>query len=163
MAGLLRAHTAQVRAEIEALPAAAAAWHPAPHEWCPMEVLGHIIEAERRGFAGRIRIILEADAPALGSWNNLEVAAQRRDCERDPLSVLGEFLQQREASVSLVAGLRPEQLDRGGDHDLVGWLSVGDLLHEWIHHDRAHLRQLLANTQAYVWPHLRNAQRFSQP
>jgi hypothetical protein len=34
-------------------------------------------------------------------------------------------------------------------------------MHEWIHHDRNHLRQLLANTQAYVWPSMRNAQLFS--
>jgi hypothetical protein len=30
-----------------------------------------------------------------------------------------------------------------------------------MHHDRNHLRQLLANVQAGVWPHMGNAQRFS--
>jgi hypothetical protein len=38
---------------------------------------------------------------------------------------------------------------------------VADLLHEWVHHDRNHLKQLLANVQAFVWPHMGNAQRFS--
>ena len=26
-------------------------------------------------------------------------------------------------------------------------VRVGDLLHEWVHHDRNHLRQILANVQ----------------
>jgi hypothetical protein len=40
---------------------------------------------------------------------------------------------------------------------------VADLLHEWVHHDRNHLRQILASVQAFVWPHMANAQRFSRP
>jgi hypothetical protein len=38
---------------------------------------------------------------------------------------------------------------------------VNDLLHEWVHHDRAHLKQILANVQAYVWPEMGGAQAFS--
>jgi hypothetical protein len=45
----------------------------------------------------------------------------------------------------------------------VGFLTVGDLLHEWVHHDRNHIRQMLANVQACAWPHMGNAQRFSLP
>ena len=52
-------------------------------------------------------------------------------------------------------------LARGGHHPTVGYLRVGDLLNEWIHHDRNHVRQILANVQAHVWPHMGNAQKFS--
>jgi hypothetical protein len=45
----------------------------------------------------------------------------------------------------------------------VGHLRIGDLLHEWVHHDRNHHKQMLANVQAFVWPHMGNAQRFSRP
>jgi hypothetical protein len=38
---------------------------------------------------------------------------------------------------------------------------VGELLHEWVHHDRNHLRQMLANTQAAAWAQMGNAQRFT--
>jgi hypothetical protein len=160
VAALLRAQASALRAEIEALPDPVLAWHPAPGEWCMKEVLGHVIEAERRGFAGRIQIILQADEPALTNWGQRQVAAARRDCEQDAADLLREYLQQREASVGLVAGLRPDQLERGGEHELVGRLTIRDLLHEWVHHDRSHLRQLLANTQAYVWPLMGNAQLF---
>jgi DinB family protein len=161
VAGLLRAHAAQVQAEMEALPDAALAWHPEVGEWCVNEVVGHIIEAERRGFAGRIRTLLDQDSPRFAAWDQKAVAAARGDCGRSPGEVLGEYLALRESSVRLVAGLSADQLDRSGEHERVGRLSVRDLMHEWIHHDRNHLRQLLANTQAYVWPSMRNAQLFS--
>lgn len=160
-AALLRAGAAAARAEVAALPPAALAWHPAPDEWCVKEVLGHLIEAEQRGFAGRIRQILASDEPALAAWDPVAVARARRDCERDAAALLAEFETLRTASVALVAGLREADLARGGHHPQAGHLRVADLLHEWVHHDRNHLKQMLANVQAVVWPHMGNAQRFS--
>jgi hypothetical protein len=40
---------------------------------------------------------------------------------------------------------------------------VRDLLQEWVHHDRNHHRQVLANVQAYAWPAMGNTQKFSSP
>jgi len=65
VAACLEAAMATLRAELGALPERVVAWHPAAGEWCAKEVVGHLIEAERRGFAGRIRIILGAERPAL--------------------------------------------------------------------------------------------------
>jgi len=56
-----------------------AAWRPAPEEWCVNEVIGHLIEAERRGFGGRIRTILGADNPGLEGWDSAAVARSRGD------------------------------------------------------------------------------------
>jgi len=137
---LLESAVAMIRAELAALPDDVLAWHPAPGEWCAKEVLGHLIESEGRGFAGRIRIILASDATAL----------------------VDEFARLRRESVALVAGLGAADLERGGRHPKVGLLRVGDLLHEWVHHDRNHLRQMLANIQALAWPHMGNARRFSE-
>ena len=158
---LLRSTAIAIRAELEALPRDALAWHPAEGEWCIQECVGHIIEAEKRGFAGRIRHILEADEPALGSWDPAAVARERNDCEGDPEQLLAEFVQLREASVGLVAGLGPEDWERACIHVSVGRLTVGEILQEWVFHDRNHWRQALANVQAYVWPQLGSAQKFS--
>jgi hypothetical protein len=43
---------------LKSLPPEVATWKPAPSEWCINECVGHIVEAERRGFAGRVRVIL---------------------------------------------------------------------------------------------------------
>ena len=72
-------------------------------------------------------------------------------------------LNQKTSGLTLVEALTATDLGRGGDHPEVGFLTVNDLLHEWIHHDANHLRQMLANIQAYTWPSMGNAQRFSAP
>ena len=161
VAPFLRATVATLTAEVDALSAEALAWHPAPGEWCVKEVLGHLIETERRGFAGRIRIILASQEPKLESWDQNAVAAARRDCEGDGRALLDELAAMREDSARLVEGLGAADLARGGHHPTVGHLRVGDLLNEWVHHDRNHVRQILANVQAYVWPHMGNARKFS--
>jgi hypothetical protein len=161
VAALLESAVAALRAELAALPEAVLAFHPAAGEWCAKEVLGHLIEAERRGFAGRIRIVLGADTPRLETWDQGEVARARGDCQRPAAALLDELAALRRDSAALVRGLRPADLPRGGQHPTVGLLSVADLLQEWVHHDRNHIRQILANVQAYVWPAMGNAQKFS--
>lgn len=163
VASMVRGTAAAISAEVRALPDAILSWHPAPGEWCVKDVIGHLIEAERRGFAGRIRIILGADAPALEGWEPADVARGRVDCARPVAALLDEFLAMREDSAALVAGLDERALTRIGRHPKVGDLTVNDLLHEWVHHDRNHLKQMLANVQLYAWPHMGNAQKFSAP
>lgn len=160
VASFLESTCALLEAEINALGEDDARWHPAAGEWCVNEVLGHLIEAEKRGFAGRIRLILDGDRPTLEPWDQQAVAKERRDCERVTMSLWMELMGQRHASVEMVRGLRPDQLGRTGTHRKVGVLAVRDLLHEWIHHDRNHTKQILANVQARVWPHMANAQKF---
>ena len=161
VAGLLRSMRSSIAAELSQAPEDVLAWHPAPGEWCVKECLGHILEAERRGFNGRIRTLLQQTEPALTAWDQQAVARERHDCERSVAALLAEFDRLRSDSVALVEGLQPADLDRGGTHEKVGYLRVRDLLHEWLHHDRNHFRQLQANVQAYVWPNMANAQRFA--
>src|SRR5207302_5149642 len=56
VAALLESAVATIRAEVEALAKPLHVWHPAEGEWSINEIIGHLIEAERRGFAGRINI-----------------------------------------------------------------------------------------------------------
>jgi hypothetical protein len=149
-AGTLRAVTPEV-----------AQWHPAEGEWCVNECLGHVIEAEKRGFAGRLRIMLGADNPRLVAWDQAAVETARQDCERTREQLLEEFEPLRRDSIELIRSLRPEVLTRPGSHPEVGPLTVGDVLHEWVHHDGSHLRQALANVQAYMWPRMGNTRRFT--
>jgi hypothetical protein len=158
---LLQSTVIALRAELDALPDHALSWHPRPGEWCVKEVVGQLIEAERRGFAGRIRIILDANEVALQGWDQDEVARARRDDAGDARALVGELAALREDSVRLVAGLGPAELARRGIHPKVGPLTIAELLHEWVFHDRNHVRQILDNVQGWAWPHMGNAQRFT--
>lgn len=161
IAALLEASGRAFEAELGALPVAAATWHPAPGEWCINECLGHIIEAEQRGFAGRVRLLLAGTEPQLETWDQADVARRRADCGHAPAELVVEFVQLRRHSAALLRELGDEQLGLAGTHPKVGSLTIGDVIHEWVHHDRNHLRQALANVQAYVWSDMGNARLFS--
>lgn len=136
---LLRGTIAILEAEVAALPSAVLTWHPAPGEWCVNEVLGHLIEADRRGFGGRIRGMLVAPDAPLVAWDQSEVARARRDCERDTHALLGELATLRGDGATLVETLQPADLARGAQHPKVGYLRVAEILQEWVHHDRNHV------------------------
>ena len=163
IAAFLRASGAQIRAELLALGDTWAQWRPAPGEWSANEALGHIIEADRRGFGGRIRRILAVDGVEEHGWDQLAVAAERRDHEKTVDAILEEFTTGRIGGLEVVESLREADLERFAIHDRVGRVTVRNLLHEWVFHDRNHVRQILANGQARAWPAMGNARRFSHP
>jgi len=163
VADLLESSGQAFASTLNAVPPGVASWHPAPNEWCFNEVVGHVIVTEKNGFAGRIGVILGADEPDLHKYDRDGLQKKRNDCARDPKALAQEMLEVRGRSLELIRSLRPEQLKRAGLHSDVGRLTVDDLLHEWVHHDGNHLRQALANVQAYVWPNMGNARRFSRP
>jgi hypothetical protein len=163
IADLLAASAAIVVAELRSL-GEDGGWRPEPGEWSANECVGHLIEAERRGFAGRIRTILAGVAgrtPTLEGWDPPAVAAARRDDLRSGAELAAEFEALRADGVELVRGLTAAEMPRVGIHPEVGPLRVDELLGEWVHHDRNHIRQMLAVTQARVWAQMGNARRFS--
>ncbi|MDP9319553.1 MAG: DinB family protein [Chloroflexota bacterium] len=159
VAGYLEASCALIESELKAL-GDDAGWHQAPGEWCARAVVGHLIEAEKRGFAGRIRVILANDHPTLEGWDQVDVEKERNDCARVTDSVWMEFMGLRHDSVTLVRSLKAADLDRSGVHPKVGELKVRWLLQEWIYHDRNHTKQILSIAQERVWPHMGNSQLF---
>src|SRR5690242_13453216 len=88
---LLAAMQSSILAELGALPDDVLSWHPAPGEWCAKECLGHIVEAERRGFNGRIRLVLSESEPSFVGWDQVGVARARDDCHRPASDLIAEF------------------------------------------------------------------------
>lgn len=160
IAELLESAVAAIRAEVGALPKALSTFHPAEGDWSINEIIGHLIEAERRGFAGRIKVLLATKDPQLEGWDQNEVARGRRDDMKTATKLVTELERMRAESVVIVRALKPGDLTRGGQHPKVGWLRVEDLLQEWVHHDRNHIKQIFSNVQAWAWPHMGNAQKF---
>jgi len=154
----LEATCALIEAELTAL-GDDSGWHFDPKEWCANEVVGHLVEAEKRGFAGRIREILAGKAKT-SSWDQTAVAKERNDCARLGQSLWMEFMGVRNDSIKLVQSLKAGDLGKGIEHPMAGRLTVRDLLHEWVSHDRNHTKQMLAIAQERVWPHMGNSQKF---
>ena len=162
IAPLLAATVATLRAEVRAL-AGEARRQPSEGEWSVCECVGHLIEADRRGFAGRIREILAADRPVLTRWDPPVVAAGRHDNEADPIELVEQFAAGRSEAIALVRSLSATDLARVGIHPEIGPLRVDEILAQWPFHDRSHVRQALAVSQARLWPQMGATQRFSEP
>ena len=163
VAYLLRATGEAITAALVGVGADVGAWHPGDGEWCVKECLGHLLEAELRGFAGRIRLILEEPGVKIKGWDQVRIQRERNDDARSLDDLVQAFAEMREDSAKLVEGLMNTDLDKSCEHDFAGTLRIEDLLHEWVYHDANHYRQIQANIQAYVWPSMGNSQRFNEP
>src|SRR5437773_9173667 len=111
VAEYLEATCALIDSELTAL-GEDSSWHFDPKEWCANQVVGHLIEAEKRGFAGRIREI-KAGTPKTSSWEQDQVAKERNDCARVTQSVWMEFMGVRNDSIVFVRSLGTDDLGRG--------------------------------------------------
>lgn len=160
IAGLVEAAGVAFSVELANLGDELAGWQPEEGEWSAKEVLGHIYRSDQKGFGGRIREILAAptgEEPPLKATGPIPSGYREKPLD----DLLQLFLRQRQAEVEQIRKLRPADLDRAGIHERVGRLTVSDILHEWVHHDRAHLEQVYSNVRRRVWPEMGNAQKFS--
>jgi hypothetical protein len=162
IAALLLSSVHAIAAEASALGPRARE-RPSESEWCANEIVGHLIEAEQRGFAGRIRAMLESHEPTLTRWDQPAVAAARRDHERETGPLLEELADLRADSLALIRGLTDDDLGRRGLHPTVGPLTVDEIAHEWVHHDREHLIQLLEIGRTFAWAGMGPTRRFTRP
>lgn len=107
--------------------------------------------------------ILQADHPTFPNWPQSSAEHEQAQKQRDTADLLREFEALRTASLELIESLQPEELSRSGHHQMAGDMTIQDLLHEWVFHDRDHTQQLYANVKAIAWPHMGNTQHFSTP
>ena len=111
----------------------------------------------------RIRTILAEHEPLLVTWDQPAVAAARNDQAKETSDLLTELAELRADSLALVRGLGRDDLDRAGIHPKVGRLTVQDLVHEWVYHDREHLKQLFEVSRTFAWDGMGGARRFTEP
>ncbi len=154
VAEILAADSNLLKVELNALPVEILSWHFDPNEWCIKQVLGHLIETEKNGFAKRIPLMIKIQDPQLISLDQVKEAVVRNDCEQDAIKLLNKFISLRKKSYIIVESLKNNDIHRGAWHPDAGYLTIGDLLHEWIYHDLDHIRQITDIIQRYVWGHL---------
>ena len=157
---MLTATPAIVWGELLGMPEALRRWRPAPGEWCALEVVGHLIEADLRAFLNRIVLVRDEPGVAFEAWDPDRVAAARGDAEKDAQAVVDEFARVRALGVGVVRELTAADLALTGRHPDVGALSIANLLAEWVAHDRAHVAQIGQITRAAMLAGMGAAARF---
>jgi hypothetical protein len=61
---------------------------------------------------------------------------------------------------TLFKSLTSYDLVRVGRHPRIARITVSNLLHEWVYHDRNHMQQIHQNVRTFLWPCIGGTQRF---
>jgi len=160
IAALLRATPHTLRSELTPLDPEILRWRPAAGQWCINEIIGHLIDTDRRAFAGRIQTMIAHNKPQLESWDVNDAVRRRRDAEKPVADLITQLETLRSDHAALVESLTPAQLARVGVHPKAGQLQVIDFVLEWPYHDRSHLKQILTIVQRHFWSKMGKIQQF---
>jgi hypothetical protein len=108
--------------------------------WSARHCLAHLLDTEDV-IVGRMRRVVEEERPFIRS---IDAPARLRDggyLTREWQDLLAEFEIVRAEGIAWLRSLPAAALDRVGDHDEAGEISVADIAHQWAYHDLMHLKQ----------------------
>jgi len=128
---------------VRKVPAARLRKRPAPGKWSVAEILAHLADGEIvTGY--RMRTILGAPGTPIAAYDQDKWAEAENYAKHDPKMSLRVFATLREANLTLVKSLRPEQRRHFGVHAERGEESIERIVQMMAGHDINHLRQIEA-------------------
>jgi hypothetical protein len=126
---------------LKGVPASKLRKRPAPEKWSVAEILAHLADSEIvRGW--RMRQILGAPGTAIQAFDQNVWAISGHYEKRDPRKSLELFRVVREANLSLLKSLRPEQWKHHGVHAERGEESIEHIVQMNAGHDINHTKQV---------------------
>ena len=138
----------QLEAHYQAIPTEFKGWAPLSWDGVPsepftaIEQVCHVRDIEIEGYHVRFNRTLTEFSPTLASIDSEALAEARSYATANAVEVLADFREARAKTVALIAGLRPEQLNRTAVFDGYGPLSLRSLVHYLCSHDQQHLAGL---------------------
>ena len=114
----------------------------APGQWSARTVLAHFRDVEVLANRLRLERMLAEAAPVFANFDEDAWAIDRNRSRDQKAQLLGDFALQRQASLAIFTGLRPQDWERTGSHPSRGAFTVLSWLDAWLDHDRGHLEQL---------------------
>jgi uncharacterized damage-inducible protein DinB len=128
---------------VRKVPAARLRKRPGPGKWSVAEILAHLADGEIvTGY--RMRTILGAPGTPIAAYDQDKWAEAENYAKHDPKMSLRVFATLREANLTLVKSLRPEQRRHFGVHAERGEESIERIVQMMAGHDINHLRQIEA-------------------
>ncbi len=111
---------------------------PAPGEWSALGCLKHLLAAERFVFPVRLGYFLSGqDLPSF----NPDEEGSPGQAGGDIRSLAEEFRRLRAKSLITLGAVKPQDLERTSNHEKLGTVSLGEMIHEWAAHDLNHTVQ----------------------
>jgi hypothetical protein len=134
----MRAMLTALDALVRSVPADLLERRPAPDEWSPREVLGHLLYVER----------LLRD----------RVAAMVADAQDTPMPKGAPG-----ATLAWLPTLGPAELERASVSPRFGRITAREQIDEWAYHDLDHVRQVLASIETDLYPRIGGYRRLYPP
>ncbi len=125
---------------VKTLPAETLRARPFDGKWTPLEILGHVKDADIV-YGYRARTIYCDDRPQIIGMDQEKWVERLGYNDDDPNVLLDEFRMLRTVNLRLWNRLKPEDMKRVGLHNERGEESLGRLLPLLAGHDRWHLNQ----------------------
>jgi len=141
----LRTFPATLQSCIAGLPHDALDWRPASWEGIPSEMLTirqqvcHLRDIEADGYLLRFRRLLDEVDPTLESIDTYALVEPRGYDRTNVDRAFAEFSAARTQTLELLAALKPGDLERRGQFEGYGAVTVASLIHYLCSHDQQHL------------------------
>jgi DinB superfamily len=114
----------------------------ADDQFSVLENICHLRDIEIEGYEKRINRILGEDRPSLPDINGAQLAMERNYNNEDLSAALQSFSDARARNVATVSNLTEMQLNRQGELEGTGLVSLNKLLLMLREHDEGHLEEL---------------------
>jgi len=125
---------ARLNALMQAFPDDLLRLAPAPGEWSPIEVLYHLLFAERT-FTARLKALLAGENISV-PWPGPE------NPDASPIELAAQFETLRAETLALLEQVTPEDFARQSMHPKMGLVTMLNVLSYWGGHDLMHLVQI---------------------
>lgn len=148
---------------LQSAPADVLQWKPVADRWSISEVLAHLADIEQM-FSERARRMTAERTPQFTAYDQEAAYAAGKYSGGTAREHLRKFCHERDRSVSLLRYLPAEAGTRTGQHNVLGTITLGEMLNEWASHDLGHIRQIaeLYRARAF-YPNSGPFQRYSNP
>ena len=107
-----------------------------------LESVCHLRDIEIEGYARRLELLLEEDSPLLPDLDGTALCGARRYNQQVFATALQDFVAARQTNLQTLRRLAPVDLDRRGEYENLGVVTLDQLLDMWVTHDREHLLEL---------------------
>lgn len=155
----LAATPADLQRLLQGMEATAVFHRPGPDQWSIGDVLGHLVDVERR-YLVRLRRVIEEERPLLDTIHPNEGG---HESDAGAALLLRRFSQARADTLSYLRDRTPGQWQRPAVHPRWGETTFRFLVQNLVEHDTEHLNQLVSVQQALRSLPDRNAQPAVSP
>ncbi len=140
----LRTFPAELRALLANAPQARLRQRAADDTFALVEQAWHLADLEEEGYGARIEKMLAEDDPQLPDFKGDVVAEERRYLELELEPALAKFEIARRRNVERIASLSDEQMQRSGEQEGVGRVTIARVVEMMAEHDAGHAREVRA-------------------